>query len=556
MGFAELKRALGIESSGNMAFHLAKLKNLVTTRADGNYDLTDDGREALWSIGNISGTRTLPGPEIRVKRRGRTGNRLIIVSLIGVLLVLGSATVLQEEQISTQQAQISAQQQEIALYVKQVQPFTNGQSASLVLGQSDFVSYENLATGNASPSGLNNPTETIFDSSGNLWVVDSSANRILEFRPPFSDGMKASVVIGQKNLTGHGHGPVAADQLGNWQSVGGGYGPTGAAFDAAGDLWVADTPNNRILEFKPPFSDGMAASLVVGERNFTTNYPAAWRGFETWLASQDGLSLPTRVAFDHSGDMWVLDSGDNRVLGYKPPFTNGMKASLVIGQKDFVERVYSATRDRLNLGIGDIATDSNGNLWVGDSLDGRILEFTPPFINGMNASVVLGQANFTARANLRPSGVGYGPGAYNLGYALAFDSAGDLWASSNNRLLEFRPPFATNMLPSLEIGQPDFTTIAWVGGQNGLHIPGHPSFDRAGNLWVPDDGNNRVLEFASAYPTASSLGGATAQPFGGLWPVVWAALILGAGAVTTYVGLAKRRHREPGPVAREKTGQH
>ena len=39
------------------------------------------------------------------------------------------------------------------------------------------------------------------DSSGNLWVVDSGSNRVLEYVPPFSDGMAATLAIGQANFT-------------------------------------------------------------------------------------------------------------------------------------------------------------------------------------------------------------------------------------------------------------------------------------------------------------------------------------------------------------------
>jgi DNA-binding transcriptional ArsR family regulator len=53
-GFSELKKALGIESSGLLQFHLSKLQGLVKAGSDGNYALTDEGKEAL----RISATRT------------------------------------------------------------------------------------------------------------------------------------------------------------------------------------------------------------------------------------------------------------------------------------------------------------------------------------------------------------------------------------------------------------------------------------------------------------------------------------------------------------------
>lgn len=47
LSFSELKRKVGIESSGHLKFHLNKLGRLIATSTDGNYMLTDDGKEAL-----------------------------------------------------------------------------------------------------------------------------------------------------------------------------------------------------------------------------------------------------------------------------------------------------------------------------------------------------------------------------------------------------------------------------------------------------------------------------------------------------------------------------
>jgi DNA-binding HxlR family transcriptional regulator len=51
--FASLKRQLGIESSGNLDFHLKKLGKLITVREDGLYGLTEAGKEALLSIDEV-----------------------------------------------------------------------------------------------------------------------------------------------------------------------------------------------------------------------------------------------------------------------------------------------------------------------------------------------------------------------------------------------------------------------------------------------------------------------------------------------------------------------
>lgn len=47
LGFSEIKRKVRIDSSGHLTFHLDKLKCLLKVNTEGNYELTDDGKEAL-----------------------------------------------------------------------------------------------------------------------------------------------------------------------------------------------------------------------------------------------------------------------------------------------------------------------------------------------------------------------------------------------------------------------------------------------------------------------------------------------------------------------------
>ena len=53
MGFSELKRELGIKSSGKLDFHLKKLGSLITLNSNGKYTLTKEGYAALQAITTI-----------------------------------------------------------------------------------------------------------------------------------------------------------------------------------------------------------------------------------------------------------------------------------------------------------------------------------------------------------------------------------------------------------------------------------------------------------------------------------------------------------------------
>jgi sugar lactone lactonase YvrE len=346
--------------------------------------------------------------------------------------------------------------------------FTNGQNASTVIGQSDFTT----GTPTTTQSGLHSPFGLTIDPSGNLWVVDGFNNRVLEFVPPFTTGMAANLVIGQSDFTTD---TATTTQSGLWW-------PYGLAFDASGNLWVADMDNARVLEFVPPFTTGMAASLVIGQSSFTTR---------DRVTTQSGFRNPFGLACDASGNLWVADGGNNRVLEFIAPFSDGMAASLVIGQSDFTTRTIATTQNGLWAPYY-LAFDASGNLWVADGLNNRVLEFVPPFSDGMAASLVIGQSDFTSRTFATTQSGLSGP------YGLAFDPSDNLWVvdSSNARVLEFVPPFTTGMAANLVIGQSDFTTSTIATTQSGLWEPHDLAFDASGNLWVADGGNSRVLEYS------------------------------------------------------------
>jgi len=105
--------------------------------------------------------------------------------------------------------------------------------------------------------------------SGHLAVSDWGNHRVLEFVPPFSTGMAASLELGFPACVGMNSPTPFAD---GWTCPSDGYfcGPGALAFDSEGNLWVSDAGKNRILEFSPPFSSGMAASLVIGQPDFTS----------------------------------------------------------------------------------------------------------------------------------------------------------------------------------------------------------------------------------------------------------------------------------------------
>jgi sugar lactone lactonase YvrE len=319
-----------------------------------------------------------------------------------------------------------------------------------------------------------------FDPKGSLWVADLQNSRVLGFSAPFTNNMNASIVLGQTDFHEWVSGWYANEMTF----------PSSVTFDRSGNLWVADTQNDRVTEFTPPFHNGMNASLVIGQKAKAIPTPPPDWSSTVVATSQNGLAAPVGIVFDKYGDLWVADSWNGRVLEFQPPFSNNMNASLVIGERDFTTSCNQNTRPvcgdsrTLNYPVA-IAFDAIGNLWVTDTLklgtyaaphyQGRLLEFTSPFSDGMEAALVIDV----------PAGSS----------SLAFDSGGNLWlgcaactSNGNGYVSEYDSPFSNSMKPSHIVGGNNlFATSQTVTNPTGL------TFDSAGNLWVVD--SNRVLGF-------------------------------------------------------------
>ena len=363
-------------------------------------------------------------------------------------------------------------------FVSHAVAFSNGQAASLVIGEPNLTAFNPGAT----PTGLIGPFALAFDSSQNLWVADQDGNRILEYKAPFPTGEAASLVIGQSSFTSSTNGATSTTL-----NV-----PTGLAFDSSGNLWVVDSSNNRILEYKAPFSTGEAASLVLGQSNFTGSASAL---------TSTGLYNPYGIAFDSSGNLWVADLQNERVLEYTAPFSTGEAATLVIGEPNFTTANDDVSKKGLN--APDAVTfDSSGNLWVADGH--RVLEYTTPFSTHEAANLVIGQNTFTNSSTVTTST------GLDAPDALTFDSGQNLWVADtdNNRVLEYTAPLSTGQAASLVIGQPNFTSSAQIPVlspiSTSLNHPQGIAFDSSGNLWVADWAASRVLEYTGSAVTTVS----------------------------------------------------
>lgn len=331
--------------------------------------------------------------------------------------------------------------------------FTSGQAADLVIGQANFSAGapNRGELGGARADGLWLPQGLSIDESGNLWVADAYNNRVLRFdNPPASDGV-ADLVIGKPDFTSNGPYPAPGDDSPDKATPWGLLYP-GRVIARAGDVWVCDSGNSRVLHYTAPLTNEPAADLVLGQYGSFYSRAKNNDGFGNHGAgpSADNLLNCIGIALDAWGNLFVADWQNHRVLRFDDPLTTDTTADAVLGQPDFT----SGSPDSGGLALGlhlpiDVYLDVEGALYVADSFNHRILVFHDPLSDFLLADAVFGQlGSFTSEAVnhglgplvsdadglFGPTGIA-GDGALNLFVADA----------NNNRVLRFdavRPPAA------------------------------------------------------------------------------------------------------------------
>ena len=323
-------------------------------------------------------------------------------------------------------------------------------AADIVIGQGDFISTKANAGAAESAATLSAPMGAATDSSGNLFVADSSNNRVLEFKNPVTvcggiypcidtaDAIAVFGTCGSFEASACRPGVVSAETL---------FDPSAAAFDRAGNLFISDSGDSRVLEFSPPFDAAPAAVRVFGQSgSFSTNQ------CDGGGTSAFTLCAPGAIAADGAGDLFVADTEDNRVLEYATPFAVSPQASVVFGQDgsftSSIANAGGASATTLDAPAA-VALDSRGNLYIADSGNSRVLEFNPPYSGAPAASAVFGQSGISAsQANggAAPGDIGgLGPDSLYAPGALSFDGADNLYVADtlNNRALMYSGPAPT-----------------------------------------------------------------------------------------------------------------
>jgi sugar lactone lactonase YvrE len=368
--------------------------------------------------------------------------------------------------------------------------------ADLVYGQfgSFTAGNQNCATSTSINAGsLCGPNRVFIDSAGRLWVADTLNHRVLEYDTPLTSAT-ANRVYGQFNSFAAGtcnNGGTSANSL---------CYPSGVTVDALGHLYVADSGNNRVLEYDTPLTSS-TANRVLGQFNsFITNT------YNNGGTSANSLWNPDDVAVDASGNLYVSDRWNYRVLEYNSPTTTDTVADRVFGQggnlNSGVNNLGGVSSSSLSTLLG-LDVDSTGKLYVADEGNNRVLVYFTPLTN-QTANFVFGQqGSFTS--NIVNNG-GISASSMYIPTGITVDSGGNVYISEtgNERVLEFNNPFATDTIADQVFGHGGSFTASTnnsVGlNASALADPWSVTIDSDCHLWVADLSNNRALEYDSPPP--------------------------------------------------------
>ncbi|MFT4114178.1 Ig-like domain repeat protein, partial [Silvibacterium sp.] len=348
--------------------------------------------------------------------------------------------------------------------------------------------WTGLGDGDPATSGdLNLPAGVVVDGAGDLFIADSAHNRIREV---FATGTNAGEITTICNTTGQpaysGDGGAAIDAtLSN---------PQGIAIDGAGNLFIADTGNNAIRRIDA--FTGVITSVVNQQPASSSTSSAGFSG-DGGAATSALLDTPYGVTVAPNGDLYIADTKNQRirkVTATTQDITtvagNGTTVSPGVGS--YSGDGGTAVLAELNAPYA-VTLDSAGNLYIADTGNNRVRVV---YASGTYAGTIAtyagnGSAGYNGDSGLATSASFYAPSG------LVFDVAGNLYVADtqNNRVRKISTggivtTIAGNGTGKYE-GDGGIATSAGLYGPQGLFL------DALGNLYIADYFDHRIREVQS-----------------------------------------------------------
>ncbi len=387
------------------------------------------------------------------------------------------------------------------------------------------------ADGAAADARYYNPNSVVADTAGNLFVSDTFNHTIRRIAPNGT----TSTVAGLAGTSGTADGTGAAARFNS---------PNGLAFDAAGNLYVADRSNHAIRRISP-------AGVVT-----TVAGLAGTAGALDGPAGTARFNTPSRLVFDRDGNLLIADTANHAVRRLAPDGTVSTVAG-ALGTAGSADGPAASARFNSPAGI---AINSIGDIFVADSGNATVRRFD----RAGNVSTLAGTAGQRGTANgtgaaarfgfpsslaVDPTDTLYLADASNDcirritsdGIVTLFAGGSDIRGSANGTgtAARFYSPFGIIWSPDGNLYVADtlnhtirrltlegvVTNYSGPGGGFGytegagsaarFNYPHHASVDPDGNLYVADNRNNAVRKITPAGVVSTYQ--QTPSPYGVAW---------------------------------------
>ena len=290
-------------------------------------------------------------------------------------------------------------------------------------------------TGSSTNAQLNNPSGVALDSKGNLYIADTTNDVIRIATPANVINTFAGNLFGDYGGDG---GPATQAELNN---------PEGVAVDAAGNVYIADTANNRIR-------------MVTLDGNIHTVAGNGNGGFsgDKGQAVNAELNHPSGVAVDAAGNIYIADTFNQRI---RMVLTNGVIVTIAgTAIEGYGGDGGPALLAQFSF-PASVSVDTSGNVYVSDSQNYVIRQLTPSVVptgpGTPSVAGVLSASGFGAFPNVAPGGW-----IEIYGTNLAADTR--LWAASD--FSGVNAPTTLNRTSVIIGGQPAFVDYVSPGQVN------------------------------------------------------------------------------------------
>jgi hypothetical protein len=273
---------------------------------------------------------------------------------------------------------------------------------------------------------INQPSAIAIDGAGNIIFADTGNNAIRKINAVTGNISTIAGTLGSAGYNGDGHAATSA-LLSS---------PQGLAFDASGNLYIADTENNCIREVNAS-SQNIATIAGNGNEGFSGDGAAA-------ISAQ--FNQPWGITVAVSGDLYVADFGNNRVR--KIDMATGIVTTVAgDGNSSYTGDGGAATAATLN-SPASVVTDTAGNLYIADSENNAIRK-----VNAATGEIATIAGNGTALYG----GDGFSAtlaGLYKP-YSIYLDGAGNLFLADrlDLRIREISATVATLQYPTMKEGK-------------------------------------------------------------------------------------------------------